>query len=383
MKNIRLLISCFAVALLFVSCEAEESGPVHEDGSVEADLSLGNVARILSSLPMQNAHLNEVFDAVNSSSGHGYDEEYMMADLFVNPGAGVGSGGVPSRAGGYDNPLRDLFEDYFNSLPATRSSSVGAKEYIEALSASDIQIYWPYSSDWDGEEYPIVTFDPGYGAESNYGYEVRIEDGGVRVVDSVYVDESVAMRRPVWVINRNDDSAFTPQEMFVRSGTRADAGSAGTKLMIKEFTMLRNYDSWFGGASEFFVKCGAVDGFKASKDEDLKLYHPSVTDFMISVKRRDVKVPQPFECLLLTDFTDQIDKLAFLITEDDGGTTTTWKCQASVKYKSKNYGFDIEIPYKDKDDIVWRGQLSGSFFMSEKKEVTGRFGDVMITFSLE
>ena len=68
-----------------------------------------------------------------------------------------------------------------------------------------------------------------------------------------------------------------------------------------------------------------------------------------------------------------------MITEDDGGTVTSWKCAATVKYNSKSFGFDVEIPYRDKDDIVWRGQLSTNFFKGNNV-VTGRFGDVRITF---
>lgn len=202
-KHILLLL----VALLAMASCNEKSGadavPTPEE--IEADLSLGNVARILSALPLGQEHLEEVYDAVNSSWGNGYDEEYMMSDLFQSPGAGVGSGGAATKAGGYACPLRDLFEDYFDSMPMTKAGA-SAKAYIEALSSSDMQIYWPYSDSWDGERYPIVTFDPGYGAESNYGYEVK-----------------------------------------------ADESTAGKILKIKSFTMLHNYDSWFGGGSEFFT----------------------------------------------------------------------------------------------------------------------------------
>ena len=388
-KHILLLL----VALLAMASCNEKSGadavPTPEE--IEADLSLGNVARILSALPLGQEHLEEVYDAVNSSWGNGYDEEYMMSDLFQSPGAGVGSGGAATKAGGYACPLRDLFEDYFDSMPMTKAGA-SAKAYIEALSSSDMQIYWPYSDSWDGERYPIVTFDPGYGAESNYGYEVKVDEDGVHVVDSVFVDEAVAMQRPVWVINRNDDSAFSPAELISRSSaaqTKADEGTAGKILKIKSFTMLHNYDSWFGGGSEFFIKCGAVDGFKASKDEDLKNYSPTVTDFEVNVRRKEIKIPHELNCILLTNFTPQMETLAFLVTEDDGGTTTSWDASATVKYNSKQYGFEIKLPYKDKDDIVWRGQLSRSFFFPEEvgkkpqKTIAGRFGDVEITFELE
>ena len=114
----------------------------------------------------------------------------------------------------------------------------------------------------------------------------------------------------------------------------------------------------------------------------MKLYSPSVTDMMIVVRRKDVGKPVPFDAVLLSGFTNQLDKLALLITEDDGGTRTTWNCEATVKVNSKSYGFDLEIPFNEKDDIVWRGQLPASYFQSED-EVKGRFGDVVITFALE
>ena len=145
--------------------------------------------------------------------------------------------------------------------------------------------------------------------------------------------------------------------------------------------MLRNYDSWFGGASEFWVRVGSVEGFNATTDEELKLYYPSVTDFMIVVRRRDLGKDLPYEALLVSDFTPQLDKLAFLLVEDDGGSRTQWKAEVAVKIQSKSYGVSIDIPYNEKDDIVWRGQLSARFF-EEEDVVTGRFGDVVCSFEL-
>ena len=103
---------------------------------------------------------------------------------------------------------------------------------------------------------------------------------------------------------------------------------------------------------------------------------------MLIVKRRQVGKELPLDVILMTDFTSQLEKVAFLVTEDDGGTRTNWKCQAAVKIQSKSYGFDIDIPYHDRDDIVWRGQLSRSFFEQEDI-VSGRFGDVIIKFELD
>ena len=391
MKTFRFSVALLC-ALALASCgEKQPFDPTADQGL----FSLSDVAKMLSDLPLESQHLDEVYDAVTSSSGHGYDEEYRLTDLFEAPGAGVGDSPQTraTKAGGYSMPLRDLFANYLSDKYGTKAGAADVERYINALSESDMQIYWPYSEEWNGQDFPIVTFDPGYGAEANYGYEVRIDSYGAHVVDSVIVTEQVARERPVWVINRNDDAAFTPFELFEESaGTKAskDKGKGDEKeyiLSIRDFKMLRNYDSWFGGASEFFIKTGAVDGIKATKDEDLKNYSPSLTDLMVVIKRSQLNRKVPFNALLLTNFTEQMEKIAFMVIEDDGGTTTNWKCSAVVKYNSKQYGFELEIPYKDKDDIVWRGQLTRNYFQDAFDKgggnVTGRFGDVEITFALE
>ena len=390
MKRLLPLGLLFALAL--ASCDGQKNG-LDPTPAGDGLFSLSDVARILSDLPLERGHLAEVHDAVSASSGNGYDEEYLLSDLFNAPGAGVGDKDGSTKAGGYAMPLRDLFADYFARTYGTKAGAADVERYINELSSSDMQIYWPYSEDWDGKSYPIVTFDPGFGAESNYGYEVRIDASGAHVVDSVLVTERVAMERPVWVINRNDDAAFTPWELFEEEQTKA-GGKDKTQQTGKEyifsicnFKMLRHYDSWFGGASEFFIKTGAVDGFKATKDEDLKNYSPSMTDFMVVVRRNQLGKKIPFNAILLTNFTDQMEKIAFMVIEDDGGTTTSWKCSAVVKYNSKQYGFELEIPYKDKDDVVWRGQLTRNYFKelfdNGGGTLTSRLGDVEITFALE
>ena len=408
-------MSVAALAFLASACRGSD---VVEPQSSGSGFSLEEFAGILSALPMDRSHLGEVFDAVCASSENGYDEEYMLADLVGSPGAGVGDGVFRSKAAPrYDRPLRDLLSDYFEANPSAVPTRAGSSEAcLRMLEESDMQIYWPYSEDWDGEAFPIITFDPGDGSEYNYGYQaVRGEDGSVEI-KSVYVDEQVAMSRPVWVINNNDDSHLVPvQSAFLDSAAAlgADASSPeaqaspemqaltpvvrtatadaaasvqgsegdvpGDRLYIRSLKMLRNYDSWFGGASEFVIKCGAVDGFRATSEEDLSKYRPSVTDCVVVVKRRQLGMSVPLGILLLTDYTPQMENIAFLVTEDDGGKVENWKCEATVKWQSKSYGFTLNIPYRDRDDIVWRGQLSRSFF-ERGSIVTDRFGDVEITF---
>lgn len=376
------------ILLLAVSCSKQVTPPqvypagTPTDSSETVSLDTPAIAKLFASLPIGREQMQEVHDAASSSTDGGYDEEYTLERLINAPGCGVGQS--ETKAGRqYSLPLRDMLADYLGA--GTKGSSPAEVEaFLNSLSESDLQIYWPYSEDWDGEELPIVTFDPGYGSEYNYGYKISRDKDGFHAVDSVYVDEQVAMEHPVWVINTNDDALYTPLDLFrpVQRSATAATKSGSRMLYMKSFKMLRHYDSWFRGASEFFIKCGSVNGFSASTEAELKLYSPSVTDFLVVIRRKYLNMDMPFDAIILTDFTNQLENLTFLITEDDGGTQTSWKCSATVKIKSKSYGFDVDIPYNEKDDIVWRGQLSAGFFQKEDV-VTGRFGDVMVTFALE
>lgn len=386
MKRFNLILPAIAVLVCACDKSSPEELPV-ELAVPELSLELGNVAKIISELPIEDEQLMEVFDAVNSSSGNGYDEEYMFEDLLTSPGAGVGDAQTKSGRK-YSRPIKDLLRARLSETVSTKSgvSAEDVEIYLNKLLNSDIQIYWPYSELWDGKTRPLVTYDPGNGASSNYAYELIYDRGSISVTDSILVDESVAQSRPVWVINTNDDSSFTPLQAVTKSQEFSERyedteNPEVRRLTLTTFTMLQHYDSWFGGASEFFVKCGAVDNFYAETEEEMRNYTPQVTDFMISVKRSQLNKTIPLRAILLSNYTEQMESIALVITEDDGGEVTSWKCSGVVKIKSKSYGFEIEIPYRDRDDIVWRGLLHQEFFKTGPYALS-RFGGVMLGFSL-
>lgn len=392
-----MIIAALSLAL---SCEILDNNPdKHVKDEYDVYVELDDMAVLLSNIPLDDVHLNEVHNAVSSSSGNGYDEEYTMRDLFTRPGSGVGDVEVRS-ARAYDNPLKDLIEDYLRKTPMVKSGfSPDPDAYLAALTDSDIQIYWPYSESWDGEQMPIITFDPEDGSEVNIGYKIIKDDDGFRRVEEVVVDEEVAMTQPVWVVNRNTDAGYKTLEMLRKenpewgegggnivirpqqSSRDSKDGGASRSLLLKEFTMKRNYDSWFAGASEFFVKVGAVEDFYASTEAELRLYSPTVTDFLVVVRRNQVGVPVPFNAILVSEWTDQVDQCAFMIVEDDGGTLTQWICTALVRVQSKSYGIEISIPCNSRDDIVWRGQLSRKW-LEANSNLKGHFGDVDLVFEI-
>ena len=124
-----------------------------------------------------------------------------------------------------------------------------------------------------------------------------------------------------------------------------------------------------------------MENFVASTEAELRLYQPSITDFMIVVRRDQVGQELPFNAVLVSEWTNQLSNCAFMLIEDDGGTRTKWACSATVKYNSKSYGFELEIPLNSRDDIVWRGALSRSY-IEKYSGTVGSFGDVDLVLEL-
>lgn len=380
MKYGKFFVGILSVLFAAQGCDKiqEEALPL-PDESPRSFVMLEEVAQLLSTLPLGVEQMTEVQDATGASAGNGYDEEYRMQDLFASPGRGVGDVS-DTKAEKYVRPLRDLLREAL----ATKATDT---DWLDSLALSDVQIYWPGAGAWDGKRLPVITYDPGDGAVQNEGYEL-LPDGGVR---KVMVDEQMAYEQPVWVVNRNSDADYKSLELLRREDPSWGQGGGGLivkgeteelrTLVLRSFKALRQYDNWFAGGSEFWVKIGAVEDFTAATEPELRLYQPSITDFMLVVRRNQVKEELPFNAILVSEWTRQLTSCAYMMVEDDGGTQTTWKCSAVVKYNSKSYGFELEIPLNSRDDIVWRGALSHDFIEKNNGRPI-RFGDVELVLEL-
>ena len=370
-----------------VGCDSSKEGnaPLQRDGIFAPNVQLASVtpesvARMLSELPVSIEHVQEVWEAVGRSSSNGYDEEYPFSNLIGCPGSGVGDAYLGTRTAEIQDPLKNLISDYSENLSATRAAG-----FMEELSCSGLQIYWPYSEDWDGATMPVITYWSGDFGETATGFRRERLTNGSWIVCEIQVDEEYAKKNPVWVVNTNEDSQYLTPRMMERMGMLPDAGSTRSTtdfqtLRLKTFKAHRNYDNWLQGGSEFFIKCGSIKAFTADVVSDLKLYSPQITDMMINVKRKQVGTNLTFNTVLAAEWSSQLEECAFLMIEDDGGKRTSWKAEGSVKIKSKSYGFDVEFPLNKNDDIVWRGKLSQNYFTKYNGQA-GRFGDVSVTFT--
>lgn len=380
-----------AILLMSVSCEKETAGvwpdgrPSYDDGILE------EVAVFLSDVVSDSEVLDEVHSAVTESYECGYDEEYLFSNVVNCPGRGTGFRSVKAEGGYGEGALfRSLVStlDGRTGFPGVHVKSAGTgKAFLDSLASSDIQIYWPYSENWDGVSLPVVTFDHGLDKDWNYGFILRKDASGEKVVSRVLVDEAYAKEHPVWVVNLNKDRSYVPLKPS-RYVPKDDGGNLQTKtgetiysLMLRSFTALKNYDCWLAGASEYFIKVGAVENFTASTEAEMELFSPTITDFYIVVRRGEVGEPKEVNTIMVSDWTLQMSSIAFMIIEDDGGKQTSWDTEIIVKVNSKSYGITMSIPLNTKDDIVWRGSLSSRYLFATDASHS-KFNDVLLDIEI-
>ena len=367
-----------AILLMSVSCEKETAG-VWPDGRPSYDDGIDSEV------------LDEVHSAVTESYECGYDEEYLFSNVVNCPGRGTGFRSVKAEGGYGEGALfRSLVStlDGRTGFPGVHVKSAGTgKAFLDSLASSDIQIYWPYSENWDGASLPVVTFDHGLDKDWNYGFILRKDASGEKVVSRVLVDEAYAKEHPVWVVNLNKDRSYVPLKPS-RYVPKDDGGNLQTKtgetiysLMLRSFTALKNYDCWLAGASEYFIKVGAVENFTASTEAEMELFSPTITDFYIVVRRGEVGEPKEVNTIMVSDWTLQMSSIAFMIIEDDGGKQTSWDTEIIVKVNSKSYGITMSIPLNTKDDIVWRGSLSSRYLFATDASHS-KFNDVLLDIEI-
>ena len=134
------------MVLCFLSCSPQ--GKPSDSASQSDILSHRGFARVLSSLALDSENLSEVYDAVSESSLNGYDEEYMLSDLIASPGSGVGASSTKAARKSYSRPLRNVLQEYLEQQLSTKAGgTMTVQRYLDLLSDSKMQIYWPYSEE--------------------------------------------------------------------------------------------------------------------------------------------------------------------------------------------------------------------------------------------
>lgn len=377
---------CLALVLFFTmaSCSNEdfEDGSI-PDGttktkSVGNEVELSSVAQLLASVEIDSKVMKEVKVGVERSLKYGLDEEYRFTDMLKPVNSKI------CRSVQRLNLIQKMSEKI--SQPIFREA-VSPSEFFDYLSKNDIQIYWPYSDEWDGQTLPTITFNPEDGNEdSNYGYKQVVNSEGIITLDTILVDETYIIDNPVWIINRNetkyadlpdfengiyeknnvvfDQPVNTINNRNIIIGGPVWEPETDPNLVysfyIQNMRVYKQHDGALAGGSEIVVQCAYPEiqgGMKAP-----------VTRLRKTWTRKEISKStiKSFSTPLMTNWRQEQLQCGLKIIEEDNGDTKNWDFSLGLKIGGKDYGVNAKIPYQNHDDEIVEVILDRDFINSRK-----------------
>lgn len=379
----------FIMAIAFSSCEKDYVTDVTQNEQfAEKNIresigtsDLSSIASILSHISINNDICKEVHEAVSSATDNGLDESYYFQEILKE-----GNNKIATRSG---NPssLGTLIKNYFAN-PITRSADADAIN-LDLLAKSDIQIYWPYSEDWDGKTLPAITYAPeDEDQEWNYAYKKNGDK-----IDTIIVNEEYMEKNPVWIINKSDISYEDLPNLSLKQNVKNNVlflsetnenknidnlpyitratGEPVYTVYLGQFMAEKQYDKIWSGGSEFAIQMGAIENMQIESIEQLKSANPQVTYLRITRSRKDIKKKRwiTLNSVLSSDWYPNENNAAFMIHEEDQGKNINWEADLSIKIKGKDFGFKAKLPFGSHDDLVYRTVYKRTFvFSTNNKE---------------
>lgn len=255
--------------LLAVELEELNDSDLSSSNSSDEDANKVELANALLRISRDNRLVGDLHDHVMQSLEYGLDE-IAFVDEIMNPNKYTTQFKSASKLSTHLNEL----------LQSSKASPLRSTDGIFTIEG--LEIYWPYSEDWDGVSQPVVTLLP-----SNYeddrgaaggnedhavvAYKFSTVKDGISGIDTLLVNEEYAMNNPVWVVRNqsvkkddlinlkrnNDFNKITPRNENLISKKQTVARST-TPYKIAETTVAsikseKQHDDWLNGGSEYYI----------------------------------------------------------------------------------------------------------------------------------
>ncbi|GBU08150.1 hypothetical protein AwDysgo_14810 [Bacteroidales bacterium] len=355
-----------AIALMLLACSQDEN-LIYSDYTITKEhdsevQKMQSIAYLITALSDQQDIVQEVKAAVDNSMEYGQDEQLRLIDV-LNQGE---SKMLKSAA---NSPLAQGIRRKLQENSTGKMAKSTENNLLEAfMMQGAVQIYWPYSENWDGKTIPVVAFDPRNGNDWSYAYRKGELSNGVYYIDSsCIVNDEYAMKNPVWIININE----TPYENlpnfaageFEKNGTtylsakeaeanalKADFNDTKSTQVnvwrMKTMSLSIHHDGFHNGGSEIIVSTAFPNDSKAG----------FISKFQIDFTRGQInnRRVKHVNKILNSNWKPEQENNALKIVEGDGGGYKHWKADLKIDLGKilGSYNISANIPYGGLDDPI-------------------------------
>lgn len=376
------VLCAILVLFLTVSCSNEELEIVQNTNTKTEtkSISSGNVesstvVNLLISIDMDIDVLNEVKYSVEKSIYYGQDENSRFVDMINYSSSKISRSSKASL-------LIKMLNDKLNLLPINGMTN---EDFFNGLINNNIQIYWPYSKNWDGETIPTITSKPEDESSWNYGYKRLKDINGSSYIDTVIVNAEYIKNNPVWIVNENstnynelpdfENNEFVKDGVFFYSEVGKDFLSMKesksvnipgqqSPVYIGTINALDDLEGGLAGGPEFRFKWGHCSShFINSPSKGL------VNTFSINLLIEEVGFEKQINYRILDNWIVNAETNYLLVFEQDGGANKTKdKYLTYNNFPNGKLEVKVSIPYEGNDDILFDQYLErNKVFSSDNK----------------
>jgi hypothetical protein len=374
----------FVLLLLLSSCENELKEPLnYKENLSEEVVKLKITSQLLSEIAIDENIVMEVKEGIETNLSYGLDEELRFKEVLQPQ-----SSKISIRSSNHQSKLANAIRDVFNNSTIQLRTSINGEDFSgeleEFVCENNIQIYWPYSENWNGKELPVIAYNPmSDDVTEIMAYRYHNESKGISRLDSLVIDEEYAMEHPVWIINKNefdyDDipdfkdgeiekngviyvskSLANPNDNKIKTETRA----ASSVFLLGTITAREQHDSWVNGGSEFdFVWAYIVPNSYTQCDQKRIRKCISRSDIK---KGRTHSINLP----LNVNWTEPQLTNGLMVTETDNCVRTgnmEWYCYLEL-YKDNKQSRVFNCFYYGKCDelihtgVYWRSNVTSRYY---------------------
>jgi len=217
---------------------------------------LNDVALLVAEISDKKDAMSEIKNGVFANIKNGYDESYTFKDIFYPE---------KSKIENLKSNKTSIFvKEFTKTMKSKNNLKSTYDELLDFIVNENIQIYIPYSENWDELINPVVTFHPIDQDTVNIGFRKINNNDGSFYFDTVIVDDEFAYKNPVMIINFCDNN---PDEFEKRKISNEKEATYLVQIGCVQ-NQNHNYDGLFQGGDEY-VFCfygGSITSFTSAPD---------------------------------------------------------------------------------------------------------------------
>lgn len=282
-------------------------------------------------------------------------------------------------------PYANLFEASHGTAMRGNGSTLE-----EALIQEGVDIYFPYSQDFQEVENPTLTYAPLDNTVQSTGYYYADQNGdGIEEIVEVTVDENYVQQHPTFIVQPLDETeggSTTEQVVNTTAGTQGTKDTIN-QILIGYVQLTNQLDGLFpdgagnsGGSELRFVRPKGFLSIDASGQVDLTKESPAIVG--VDLSRATIRDKNhTYQYITFDSDWNRTEKTQYIVvyehdnaTERTKTTKSTFEVNAGVTLPGKNNGpsgtvgtkttreLTDEIKYKTKEEILWQQDFTRPTF---------------------